>query len=75
MQELEKYGLPGLIIVLTGGVLGAIIKLIQRNGCLCAIRSCCSTEHPCLHLDCNRGRPGEQTVSVNGDRRTEDESP
>ena len=69
MESLEKYGLPGLIIVLSGATIGAIIKLIQRNGCLCAIRSCCSTEQPCLHLDCNKGRPGEKrpTVSINAE--------
>ena len=67
MDALEKYGLPGLCIVLTAGALGAIIKLIQRHGCLLNIRSCCSTEDPCLHLDCNRGRPGDKnrTVTVN----------
>ena len=64
MESLEKYGLPGLIIVLTGSSIALIIKLIQRNGCLLNIRSCCSTNEPCLHLDCNKGRPREKSPVV-----------
>ena len=64
MDALERYGLPGLVIVLTAGSLAAIIKLIQRNGCLLNIRSCCSTEDPCCHLDCNKGRPKETKSAV-----------
>ena len=64
MEALEKYGLPGLVIVLSASSVALIIKLIQRNGCLLNIRSCCSTEDPCLHLDCNKGRAKEKSTVV-----------
>ena len=67
-ESILKFGLPGLLVVLSAGALGAIIKLIQRNGCLLAIRSCCSTEDPCFTLNCNKGRPGEKpTVTVHAE--------
>ena len=63
-MSLEKYGLPGLIIVLSASSVALIIKLIQRNGCLLHIRSCCSTKDPCCLLDCNKGRAGDKKSTV-----------
>ena len=73
MSDLEKYGLPGLIILLSASSVALIIKLIQRNGCLLNIRSCCSTDDPCCHLDCNKGRAGDKksTVVIDGENSIE----
>jgi len=56
MEYVKEFGLPGLCIVLSGGTLALIIKLIKKNGCILKLRSCCSTDDPCCFVDCNKGR-------------------
>ena len=69
-EQFVDYGIPGLCIVLTASSLALIIRLIQRNGCLLKIRSCCSTEDPCMYLDCNKGRE-KPTYKTNASNSSE----
>ena len=55
LKMLGEAGSIGAVVLL---VLGAIIKLIQRNGCTCRVNSCRGS--PLVEVDCEEGAPTER---------------
>jgi hypothetical protein len=72
-EILKVMGEAGAIGVVVLGVLGSIIKLIQRNGCTCRMNSC--QGKPLVGVDCENGAPTPRfNVTKNDTELTETSS-